>query len=108
MKPFQNTLYNYYKLIKTKTMTDLQRVQDGITQMIKSDYPNPIFDWKGYDEVVFQFDSSSYHGELEITFNGIGELYMDAGNIECIGDTFMDDFKQVYQTELKELSKVRF
>jgi len=86
-------------------MTDLQRVQDEITQMIKSDYPKPIFDWKGYDEVVFQFDSSSYHGELEITFNSIGELYMDAGEFECIGDTFMDDFKQVYQKELKKLSE---
>ena len=33
---------------------------------------------------------------------------MEAGNIECIGDTFMEDFKKVYQREQLELSLLRF
>lgn len=109
LKPFQITIYNYYKLItiNNKTMTNLQEVQVQITEMIKKDYPNPIFKVVNHDKMIFQFDAMSYHGEIEIIILKDGNLYMNAGNIECIGSQFMYDFKQVYKNELIELSCYR-
>ena len=47
-------------------MNNLQQVQNAITEMIKSDYPNPIFSTRGHDVLIFQFDSESWNGEMEI------------------------------------------
>ena len=80
----------------------LQGVENQITEMIKSDYPYPIFKYTDR-HLEFQFDEMSYHGELYIELWD-GEVYMSTRRpviSDCVGETFMETFKEVYQLEME-------
>ena len=86
-------------------MNKVQQIQAQITEMIKSDYPNPIFTWKSPDIVKFQFDKSSFHGECMIEWNEEDGYSMTAYlfDIECETiEEFMEQFKEIYEIELEQ------
>jgi len=89
-------------------MNNLQQVQNAITEMIKSDYPKPIFKVVDHNKMIFQFDSESYNGEMEI-YNVPNEgIYLDGpyafiqDSSETV-DRFMNAFKDVYEQEQEQL-----
>lgn len=92
-------------------MINLQEVQVQITEMIKSDYPNPIFKVVDHNKMIFQFDDPSFHGESEIEvykdpdgdvilFQGYGSTIDD--NCQTV-EEFMESFKRVYELEQEML-----
>ena len=92
-------------------MSKLQEVQVQITEMIKSDYPNPIFKVVDHNKMIFQFDNPSFHGESEIEiyndgednvilFNGYGSTIDN--NCQTV-EEFMNEFKRVYKLEQEML-----
>ena len=88
-------------------MNNLQEVQNKITEMIKSDYPEPIFKVTNDNEIEFQFDETSYNGIMTITQdNGFyleGPYVLIEDPSETV-DVFMNEFKDLYEKELEELS----
>jgi hypothetical protein len=92
----------------------LQEVQNQITEMIKSDYPKPIFNYSGGNRLEFQFDNPSFHGESEIgIYNNINPDDEEVILFEGYGSTidnncttveeFMNEFKKVYALEQEML-----
>ncbi len=91
-------------------MNKLQEVQVQITEMIKSDYPSPIFKVVDHNKMIFQFDNPSFHGESEIQiYDNDGDVIIFDGygsTIDNNCDTvekFMEDFKEVYELEKEQL-----
>ena len=91
-------------------MSKLQEVQVQITEMIKSDYPNPIFKVVDHNKMIFQFDDPSFHGESEIEiYDNDGDVILFDGhgstidsNCETV-EEFMNEFKEVYKLEQEML-----
>ena len=92
-------------------MINLQEVQVQITEMIKSDYPNPIFKVVDHNKMIFQFDDPSFHGESEIEVykDSDGDVILFQGYGSTIDDNcqtveeFMESFKRVYELEQEML-----
>ena len=90
---------------------NLQEVQVQITEMIKSDYPNPIFKVVDHNKMIFQFDDPSFHGECEIEIykDSDGDVILFQGYGSNIDDNcqtveeFMESFKSVYALEQEML-----
>lgn len=89
-------------------MNNLQQVQNAITEMIKSDYPNPIFTTRGHDVLIFQFDSESWNGTMEILDVPNEGIYLQGPyadieeNCETV-ELFMNEFKEIYLEEQRQL-----
>lgn len=88
-------------------MKNLQEVQNKITEMIKSEYPEPIFKVINDNKIEFEFDEKSWNGIMTITQDENGfyleGTYADIYHSKTI-DLFINEFKDIYEEELEQLS----